>query len=192
MFRRLTEFQDRWQRQAPQLGLAFAEVASVDENGYTLTYFSGTHDAPSTPARVATFMAGGKRGAYFMPEVGDEVVVGFEMGDLNRPVILGGLWSDIDHPPDQADTSSSNNIRTIVSRAGHELTFDDSPNGKILIKTRGGFEITIEDGPTPKISLKTTGNIATSQIVLDNVAWNHQHATGTGPSGPPVSIKPVV
>ncbi len=192
MFRRLTEFQDRWQRQAPQMGLAFAEVTGVTDEGYTLEFYSGTHDAPSTPARVASFMAGGGRGAYFMPEKGDEVVVGFEMGDLNRPVILGALWSDVDKPPGHADTSSSNNIRTITSRAGHHVTFDDSPSGKIVIQTKGGFEISIEDGPTPKISLKTTGNIATSSIVMDGVAWNHQHATGTGPSGPPLSIKPVL
>lgn len=192
MFRRLTEFQERWQRAAPQLGLAFAEVSNVTDEGYVLTWLSGNYDAPSTPARVATFMAGGGRGAYFMPEVGDEVVVGFEMGNLDRPVILGGLWSDVDAPPSQADTSSANNVRTIVSRAGHEITMDDSPNGKIRIRTHGGFEISIEDGPSPKISIATSGNVATSRIVLDGVAWNHQHATGTGPSGPPLSIVPVV
>ncbi len=190
--RRLTDFVERWQRTAPQLGLAFAEVASVDDDGYTLNYYSGNHDAPSAPARVAAPMAGGGRGAYFMPEVGDEVVVGFEMGNLDRPVILGALWSDVDQPPSQADTSSSNNVRTIVSRAGHEVTFDDSPEGKIRIKTNGGFEITIEDGIAPKIAIKTTGNINSSRIVLDGVSWNHTHPSGTGPSGGPVSITPVV
>ena len=80
----------------------------------------------------------------------------------------------------------------MTSRAGHQITFDDSPEGKIFIETQGGFEITIEDGPSPKINVKTTGVIATSRLVLDGVAWNHQHATGTGPSGPPMSIVPVV
>lgn len=192
MFRRVTELSEWWQRSAPQMGLAFAQVSSVSDDGYTLEYYSGTHSAPSAPARVATPMAGARRGAYFMPEVGDEVVVGFEMGNLDRPVILGALWSDVDQPPEQADTSSSNNIRTIVSRAGHEITFDDSPTGGIHIKTHGGFSISIEDGPSPKIEVKTSGTIATSRIVLDGVSWNHQHASGTGPSGPPISIVPVV
>ncbi|MEZ4399293.1 MAG: phage baseplate assembly protein V [Kofleriaceae bacterium] len=192
VFNRLTEFTERWQRQQPQLGLAFAEVASVDDDGYTLTYLSGNHDAPSAPARVATFMAGGGRGAYFMPEVGDEVVVGFELGDLNRPVILGALWSDVDTPPTTVDTSASNNIRSIVSRDGHQITLDDTHGaGKVQIKIAGepptgGFEITIEAGPSPKINIKTTGVITTSRIVLDGVPWFHQHATGTGPSGPPL------
>lgn len=191
VFARLTEFAERWQRQQPQFGLAFAEVTSVDDNGYTLSYLSGNHDAPSAPARVAAPMAGNRRGAYFMPEVGDEVVVGFELGNLDRPVILGALWSDVDAPPTAADTSASNNVRTITSRAGHEITFDDSPAGGIHIKTNGGFEVTLDDGGQ-KITIKTTGTIATSRLVLDGVAWNHQHATGTGPSGPPLSIVPVV
>lgn len=192
VLRRITEFMENWQRQQPQLGIAFAEVSQVTDEGYVLEYISGNHDAPSAPARVASVMAGKERGAFFMPEVGDEVVVAFESGNINRPVIIGALWSDIDHPPPGVDTSASNNIRTITSRAGHQVTFDDSPTGKITIKTKGGFEITIEDGPSPKINLKTTGVIATSRIVMDGVAWNHQHATGTGPSGPPLSIVPVV
>jgi uncharacterized protein involved in type VI secretion and phage assembly len=192
VLRRITEFMENWQRQQPQLGIAFAEVSKVTDEGYILDYISGNHDAPSVPARVASVMAGKERGAFFMPEQGDEVVVAFEMGNINRPVIIGSLWSDIDKPPPGVDTSASNNIRTITSRAGHQVTFDDSPTGKIMIKTKGGFEITIEDGPSPKVNIKTTGAIATSRIVMDGVAWNHQHATGTGPSGPPLSIVPVV
>ncbi len=199
VFSRLTEFADRWQRQQPQIGIAFAEVTSVTDEGYILRWLSGDHDAPSAPARVATFMAGNQRGAYFMPEVGDEVVVGFERGDINVPVILGALWSNgagdgEDPPPTNADTSAANNIRTIVSRAGHQITFDDTAGaGKVQIKIAGdaptgGFEITIEAGPSPKINIKTTGVIATSRIVLDGVPWFHQHATGTGPSGPPLPM----
>ena len=191
LFARLRHFEDRWNREAPMFGLMFAEVAAIRDDGYELTWISGAMTEPSAPARVATLMAGDRRGTFFMPEVGDEVVVGFELGNLDRPVILGALWSDQDQPPDNADTASTNNVRTLVSRAGHEITFDDSPNGLITIKTKGGMEITLNEVP-PKITIKTTGNIATSQLELDGVAWNHQHATGTGPSGPPVSIVPVV
>ena len=196
VFSRLTEFAERFQRQAPQLGLVFAEVTGATEEGYTLQYLSGNHEAPSAPARVASFMAGNRRGAFFMPEVGDEVVVGFELGDLNRPVILGALWSDVDSPPPGVDTSASNNIRTITSRAGHQITFDDSSLGSITVKTQGGLVITLQDGPSPKIDIKSISSgpviIGASKIVLDGVAWNHQHATGAGPSGPPLSIVPVV
>lgn len=190
LFSKLRNFEERWERDAPMFGLMFAEVRAIRDDGYELEWLSGAMSDPSAPARVATLMAGNRRGSFFMPEVGDEVVVGFELGNLDRPVILGALWSDRDEPPQQADTSSTNNIRTLVSRSGHEVTFDDSPNGKITIKTNGGMEIVLEDVP-PKITIKTTGNVATSRIVLDGVSWNHQHATGTGPSGPPTSIVPV-
>ncbi len=188
LLRRLTEFQERWQRQPPQLGLAFAEVAGVTAEGYTLTWHSGHHDAPSAPARVSSFMAGGGRGGYFMPEIGDEVVVGFEMGNLDRPVILGALWNDRDLPPEEAAESDTNDIRTIVSRSGHEITFDDSPAGGIRLRTRGGFEISISEGPMPRITITSAGNVKDSQIFLDGICWNHQHATGAGASGPPISI----
>jgi hypothetical protein len=195
VFGRLAELAERLQRQSLQFGVAFAEVTAIGEDGYSLQYLSGDLEAPSAPARVASFMAGDGRGAFFMPEVGDEVVVGFELGDVNRPVILGALWSDVDGPPPGVDTSASNNIRTITSRAGHQITFDDSPAGKILVRTQGGLEIALEDGPPPKISIKSIAEgpviVGASKIVLDGVAWNHQHATGTGPSGPPLSITPV-
>ncbi|MBX3154839.1 MAG: hypothetical protein KF773_02480 [Deltaproteobacteria bacterium] len=190
LFSQLMRFDERWQRDAPMYGLMFAEVRAIRDDGYELSWLSGAMTEPSAPARVATLMAGKRRGAFFTPEVGDEVVVGFEMGNLDRPVILGALWSDQDEPPPQADTSPTNNIRTIVSRSGHEITFDDSPDGKITIKTQGGMEITLQDTPQ-KITITTTGNIATSRLELDGVAWNHQHATGTGPSGPPISLVPV-
>jgi len=191
LFSRLRNFEEQYKREAPMFGLMFAEVTGIHDDGYQLEWLSGSMSSPSAPARVATLMAGDGRGAFFMPEVGDEVVVGFELGNIDRPVILGALWSDQDKPPQQADTGATNHVRTIVSRAGHEVTFDDSPDGKITIKTKGGMEITLNDVP-PKIVIKTTGNIATSQLELDGVAWNHQHATGTGPSGPPVSIIPVL
>ena len=109
-------------------------------------------------------------------------------------MILGALWSDVDAVPPGVDASSSNNLRSITSRAGHQITLDDTPgSGKVQIKIAGdaptgGFEITIEAGPSPKINIKTTGVIATSRIVLDGVPWFHQHATGTGPSGPPLPM----
>ena len=49
-------------------------------------------------ARVATPGAGALRGAVFLPEVNDEVLVGFEGGDLRRPVVLGGLYNGKDKP----------------------------------------------------------------------------------------------
>lgn len=186
--RDMASSRSREQRAGTIQGLVFAEVVGVDDDGYELKYLSTTQSEPSSPARVATFMAGGGRGAYFMPEIGDEVVVGFELGNLDQPVILGSLWSDKDRPPDTADTRASNNRRTIVSRAGHQITLDDTPGqGKVVVKTNGGFEITLDDG-AGTLTIKTTGNIATTRIKLDGVSWNHVHPSGSGATGTPQSF----
>jgi uncharacterized protein involved in type VI secretion and phage assembly len=76
-------------------------------------------------ARVLTPMAGGDRGMYFLPEVGDEVLVAFEHGNIEFPYILGALWNGKDKPP-ETNEDGKNNKRTIKSRSGHTITLDDT------------------------------------------------------------------
>ena len=100
---------ERAQRAGAVTGLRFAEVKEITDDGYILQWLSGAVRSPSAPARAASFMAGKERGAYFPFEVGDEVVVGFDDGNLDQPVILGALWSDIDAPPRRSTPSDTNN-----------------------------------------------------------------------------------
>jgi uncharacterized protein involved in type VI secretion and phage assembly len=44
-------------------------------------------------ARLSTPLAGKGRGFYYLPEIEDEVLVAFEFGDINRPIIIGSLWN---------------------------------------------------------------------------------------------------
>nr|RNJ66311.1 MAG: phage tail protein [Leptolyngbya sp. IPPAS B-1204] len=78
-------------------------------------------------ARIATPMAGKEQGWYFLPEVGDEVLVAFNQGNVHDPYILGALWSKIDRPP-VTNEDGKNNIRMIKSRSGHTITLDDTPD----------------------------------------------------------------
>jgi len=144
-------------RQRLVYGLVTAKVVGREDDGtYRLNYLSMGDDEASAPARVMMPMAGGKRGTYFFPEKGDEVIVAFESGDTNLPVILGAVWNQNDKPPDQAKPSSENNIRTIVSRSGHELTFDDTPGlEKITLKTKGGRSVVLDDTPPGQITIST-------------------------------------
>ncbi len=149
-------------------GLVTARVRSIEDDGsYRLDYLTMGDDSPSAAARVMMPMAGGNRGTYFFPEVGDEVVVAFEQGNTNLPVILGAVWNNESPPPSQAQPSPDNNIRTIVSRSGHELTFDDTPGaGNVTLRTSSGHQIVLDDTPgVGKVSIQTAGG---KQIVLDD------------------------
>jgi len=94
-------------------------------------------------ARVATLSAGNKRGTQFIPEVGDEVLVSFLLGDLNQPVVIGSLWNHKKLPP-KADMQPAPYM--IRSREGHELMMIDQKNaGQIVVKTSGGHQIVMND-----------------------------------------------
>ncbi len=83
-------------------------------------------------ARLATPMAGNKRGIYFLPEVDDEVLVAFEHGDVRFPYVLGALWNGKDAPPGTND-DGKNNLRLIHSRSGHLIKLSDE-DGKEKIE----------------------------------------------------------
>ena len=149
-------------------GVVTAKVTKInDDNTYELSYLTMGEDEPSSPARVMMPMAGNRRGTYFHPLVGDEVVVAFELGDTNQPIILGAVWNENDQYPDQAQASPDNNIRTIVSRSGHELTFDDSPGAeKVTVKTHGGHLLELDDHPgVGKVTLRSANG---RELVLDD------------------------
>src|SRR5262252_4677119 len=50
-------------------------------------------------AQVVSIMAGNKRGAWFMPEIGDEVLVAFLNDNVDQPYVLGFTWNGQDAPP---------------------------------------------------------------------------------------------
>jgi uncharacterized protein involved in type VI secretion and phage assembly len=121
-------------------------------------------------ARMATLMAGNDRGTYFLPEAGDEVLVAFEQGDINHPYIIGTLWNGKDKPP-QSNSDGKNNIRSIKSRSGHEIIFDDNSEQKkerLEIRTNAGHTIILDDSSgSEKLEIKDkTGS---NSIKIDSV-----------------------
>lgn len=104
------------------------------------------HDKPreSFWARLAVTMAGGERGTVFIPEVGDEVLVGFEREDLRFPYVLGALWNGKDKPP-LNNGDGKNDKRIIKSRKKHYLLFDDGAQGVVELKHEKGRKIVFDD-----------------------------------------------
>jgi len=108
-----------------------------------------------TWARVATTMAGGGRGTWFVPDPEDEVLVAFEGGDPRRPVVLGAMWNGTDQPPEQM--TGGNPKRTILTRAGVRITLDDSAGAvSLLLETPGGQRLRLDDNP-PAVTVEDAG-----------------------------------
>ncbi|MBX9394362.1 phage baseplate assembly protein V [Streptomyces sp. TRM72054] len=82
-------------------------------------------------ARVAQFGAGRRSGALFLPEVGDEVLIGFEMGDSARPFVIGGLINGkteygLGGPAVKSAGATGTLVRRgFVSSSGNRLVFTD-------------------------------------------------------------------
>lgn len=95
-------------------------------------------------ARLATPMTGNGYGTYFLPEVGDEVLVAFERGDMRFPFVVGSLWGR-DRQPPVTNADGRNDIRTIRSRKGHALSFDDGKTGRLQLALHDGKAITIDE-----------------------------------------------
>jgi uncharacterized protein involved in type VI secretion and phage assembly len=105
-------------------------------------------DFTSGWARVVQTGGGPNRGFYVLPEVGDEVLVGFELGDFDSPYVIGGLWNGKDKPPtlstDAIDANSGEiAARAIVTRKGHKLEFVED-NGITLTSGDGSVVVTLD------------------------------------------------
>jgi uncharacterized protein involved in type VI secretion and phage assembly len=113
-------------------------------------------------ARTAAPMSGSGYGASFLPEVGDEVLVGAEGGDPAFLYVLGMLWNGKAKPP-ETNADGKNNLRLIKSRSGNQLLFDDTEGAPVLeLKLADGKRVTldrngaaIEDGEGNTILIKS-------------------------------------
>jgi uncharacterized protein involved in type VI secretion and phage assembly len=118
-------------------------------------------------ARVATMMAGRNRGTVFVPDVGAEVLVAFERGDLRLPYVIGALWNGKDKPPvSSGDVSTT---KMIKSRSGVTFRIDDKDTS-LVIETPGGQRITLDDTPASVRIEDGNGNsvtLATSGITIN-------------------------
>ena len=93
-------------------------------------------------ARVSTLDAGNNRGSFFLPEVGDEVIVGFINNDPTHPVILGMVNSS--SKPAPLTAANDNNEKGYVSREKIKMIFNDDEKS-FKLETPGGNKITLSD-----------------------------------------------
>jgi Rhs element Vgr protein len=114
-------------------------------------------------ARLGNFYGSNSFGAFFIPEIGDEVILGFFNDDPSHPVILGSLYSSKNKAP--YELTADNFIKAIITRSKLKIEFDDDKKvitvttpakNKIVIRD-DAKSILIQDQTNNKVELNTSG-----------------------------------
>lgn len=118
-----------------------------------------------TPDAGSSGKVKSNRGFVCIPEEGDTVMVGFDYGDPNRPYVMGSLFSEVTG----AGGGQGNKGKSITTRSGHTLSFDDSEAGLgITIKDCNGNILHLDaKGKNIDITAPETVNITAKQINLN-------------------------
>ena len=179
MSRLLEEYTTRLMGPAGYLATVVS-VQDPDNHNRVQVYLYNTHgvsgqDGPIW-ARVATPFAGNNRGAFFMPDVGDEVLVIFLSGDPRFPVVIGGLWNGADKAPDSFGGSGTSVDRwTITGKAGTKIAIIEDSSGPMI-------ELTTPGGLTGKMTDAGGGSIEFSRSDQTSVKLDTSGVTVNAPS----------
>lgn len=129
---------------------------------------------------VAAPFAGDDRGVYFMPELEDEMVVGFIHGDFNHPVVLGAMWNGQAAPP-----STDPRQRMIRSKNGHTIRFVDSTPtagdmGALIVEDAHG-NVIVMCNTHMTVKAKAVLQLEAPVVVLKGPGWSRTVTPSTNP-----------
>ena len=118
----------------------------------------------STPwVRMVNPHTGGGKGFYFIPEIGEEVLVAFEGGNAEKPFVLGSMYSGA---ASSGYADASNTVKAIHTRSGHIIKFTEDES--IIITDKSGNAITLDTtGKNINISAPETVTINAKNIVMN-------------------------
>ena len=103
---------------------------------------------------------GGVAGFLWVPEVGDEVLVGFDRGDIDHPYVIGGLYNGLAKPEPAPSINAGVTSRRITSREMHTIQFDDGPEATGITIKVGTETVTIKlDAEQEALTITSAGKI---------------------------------
>lgn len=123
--------------------------------------------------RIAVPYAGASKGYQFVPEIGEEVMVGFEMNNAERPYIIGALYNGGNGKADEnwavskEEGGTTNNIKAIRTRNGHTILFNDKGDAGLLEiydNKNNTYHITLS-ADDKKITIYSAGDV---EVIADN------------------------
>ncbi|WP_281980059.1 type VI secretion system Vgr family protein [Tenacibaculum mesophilum] len=104
------------------------------------------------------------RGFVFVPEEGDQVMIGFRYNTPNRPFVMGSFFNG----KTGAGGSDNNKIKSITTRSGSTITFDDDEGkGKITVSDPSGSTVTLNGDETISISAPKSITLSSEEIKIE-------------------------
>lgn len=143
--------------------VAETQVAVVKDNvdpdglGRVRVQFHWQEQNDMSPWIRVVYPHGGSGDIYFAPEVDDEVMVGFEFDNPNRPYVMGSVYHGKNKPTYFAE---DNSIKAIRTKDGNRIILIDGEEGEIQIlnkEEKNSITLSLKDGGA--ITLKTEGNV---------------------------------
>lgn len=123
------------------------DIVDPDRLGRVQVRYPWLGDAETDVRAWATLLtpyADDNQGFLALPEVGTQVVVGFEAGALRRPYVVGSCWNGRETMP--VTPTRPNDRRVIKTRSGSLLEFDDSAAGpKVTLQTKHGHKVVLDE-----------------------------------------------
>ncbi len=181
--------QDFEEKQNKMFGVVTAIVTNTkdpDKMGRVKVKYAWMGEAKTIEsdwARVVSFMAGNERGAHFLPDVDDEVLISFEHGNMNHPYIIGALYSTKDKVIEKNE-DGKNNIKMIKSRSGHTITLDDtSGKEKFIIEDKSGKRSITFDAKEKTLDIVNSEGDMTISVKGDLTIKSEKKLTLEGKTG---------
>lgn len=156
-------------------GLHIGKVAKLDadpggENRIQVTLPVLQDDAGGVWARLASAYGSDKVGAFFIPEIGDEVIVAYLNNDPSNPVVIASLYSSMRAPP--YALSAENYTKAIVTKGLLKVEFNDEKK-VISLLTPAGNKVVMSDDAKSIVATDQNGNtfsLSEKGILLDSAS----------------------
>ncbi len=178
------------------------EIDVDDEGRIAVQFYWDRESKTSRRIRVAQFWAGSHRGALFLPRIGDEVMIQYEEGDPDRPVVVGSVYNGTNKvPTNLPDKKTRSGILTRSSKGGNGynmLLFDDTAGDEhikmraqkaLMFKALGDETRDINGSQTETIGVDETINVGSPTTGGGNFTLNAWETItlNVGPVGMPLT-----
>jgi type VI secretion system secreted protein VgrG len=150
-------------KKGPVLGMHVARVVDLkdpEKLGRIKISYPWLDAEQTAWVRMIVPHAGKDRGWYALPELDDEVLVGYEHGNTDHPIVLGCLYNKQNAPMQEA-ISDDNDVKMLMTRSGNKIVLKDTNGGEqIVISQKDGKNTIVLDLSGPSITISTDGDVS--------------------------------